>query len=124
MTTFFSASPAKRRILWGVRLLLALVFASAGIAKLIGAPQMVQVFDAIGVGQWFRYLTGGVEILGAVLLVVPTTGFAGSLLLFATMVGAVSTHLLVIGGSPLPAVVLGLLASLVASQLRPVPVKH
>lgn len=124
MTTLSSPSPVKHRILWGARLLLALVFASAGIAKLIGAPQMVQVFDAIGVGQWFRYLTGGVEILGAVLLVVPTTGFAGSLLLFTTMAGAVSTHLLVIGGSPLPAVVLGLLASLVASQLRPAPVKH
>lgn len=124
MATLSSPSPVKHRTLWGARLLLALVFASAGIAKLIGAPQMVQVFDAIGVGQWFRYLTGGVEILGAALLVVPTTGFAGSLLLFATMVGAVSTHLLVIGGGPLPAVVLGLLASLVASQLRPAPVKH
>lgn len=125
MTTSSSLSPAtKRRILWGARILLALVFASAGIAKLVGVPQMVQVFDAIAVGQWFRYLTGSVETLGAVLLVVPATGFAGSLLLFATMAGAISIHLLVIGGSPMPAMVLGLLTVLVASQLRPTPTSH
>ncbi|ROL68770.1 DoxX family protein [Pseudomonas chlororaphis] len=121
MTTSSSLSPAKRRIFWGVRIFLALVFASAGIAKLVGVPQMVQVFDAIGAGQWFRYLTGSVEILGALLLVVPATGFAGGLLLLATMVGAIFTHLLLIGGNPMPAMVLGLLSAVVAWRLRPAP---
>lgn len=121
MATSSSLSPAKRRIFWTVRIFLALVFASAGIAKLVGVPQMVQVFDAIGAGQWFRYLTGSVEILGAVLLIVPATGFAGSLLLLATMVGAISSHLLLIGGNPMPAIVLGLLSALVAWRLRPLP---
>jgi uncharacterized membrane protein len=32
---------------------------------------MVGLFDAIGIGQWFRYLTGGLEVLGAVALLVP-----------------------------------------------------
>lgn len=116
-----SLFPANRRIFWGVRIFLALVFVSAGIAKLAGVPQMVQVFDAIGAGQWFRYLTGTVEILGAVLLVVPATGFAGGLLLLATMLGAIATHLLLIGGNPMPALVLGLLSALVVWWLRPVP---
>jgi putative oxidoreductase len=121
MTTSSSLSPAKRPIFWGVRIFLALVFASAGIAKLVGVPQMVQVFDAIGAGQWFRYLTGSVEILGALLLVVPATGFAGGLLLLATMVGAIFTHLLLIGGNPMPAMVLGLLSAVVSWRLRPAP---
>lgn len=121
MTTSSSLSPAKRRIFWGIRIFLALIFASAGIAKLVGVPQMVQVFDAISAGQWFRYLTGSVEILGALLLVVPATGFAGSLLLLATMVGAIFTHLLLIGGNPMPAMVLGLLSAVVAWRLRPAP---
>lgn len=107
-------------IVWGLRILLALAFFSAGIAKLTGVPQMVQVFDAIGIGQWFRYLTGGVEIMGAVLLLVPTTGFFGGLLLLVTMLGAIATHLFVIGGSFLPALVLGLLSASVAWQLRPI----
>ncbi|REM31572.1 DoxX family protein, partial [Mycobacterium tuberculosis] len=70
----------------------------------------VQVFDAIGFGQWFRYLTGLVEVGGALLLLVPATGFLGGLLLAATMVCAVATHLVLIGGNPAPAVVLALLS--------------
>lgn len=117
-TTSASPSPTQRRIVWGVRILLALAFGAAGIAKLAGVPQMVQVFDAIGVGQWFRYLTGTVEIVGAVLLLIPATGFFGGLLLGATMVCAVAIHLVVIGGSPVPAVALGLLSAFVAWRLR------
>ncbi|WP_368562127.1 DoxX family protein [Pseudoxanthomonas sp. UTMC 1351] len=109
----------QRRIVWGVRVLLALAFGAAGAAKLAGVPQMVQVFDAIGAGQWFRYVTGAVEVVGAVLILIRATGFFGALLLTATMVGAVATHLVLIGGSPMPAVVLGLLAAFVAWRLRP-----
>jgi putative oxidoreductase len=115
-----SVSPTQRRIAWGVRILLALAFGAAGISKLAGVPQMVQVFDAIGFGQWFRYLTGAVEVVGAVLLLVPATGFFGGLLLTATMVGAVATHLVLIGGNPAPAMVLGLLSAFVAWRQRPV----
>jgi uncharacterized membrane protein YphA (DoxX/SURF4 family) len=112
-------STTQRRIVWGVRILLALAFGAAGISKLVGVPQMVQVFDAVGFGQWFRYLTGGVEVVGAALLLVPGTGFFGGLLLTATMVGAVATHLVLIGGNPVPALVLGLLSAFVGWRLRP-----
>lgn len=120
MVTSLSVSPTQRRIVWGVRILLALAFGAAGIAKLAGVPPMVQLFETIGVGQWFRFLTGAVEIAGAVLLLVPATGFFGGVLLAATMIGGVTTHLL-IGGSPIPAIVLGLLSAFVAWRLRPVP---
>lgn len=113
------ASPTQRRIVWGVRILLALAFGAAGIAKLAAVPQMVQVFEAIGIGQWFRVVTGLVEVTGAVLLLVPATGFIGALLLTATMVGAVATHLALIGGSAVPALVLGLLSAFVAWRQRP-----
>jgi putative oxidoreductase len=116
-------SPTHRRIVWGVRILLALAFGAAGVAKLAGVPEMVQVFDAIGFGQWFRYLTGVVEIVGAVLLLVPAAGFFGGLLLAATMVCAAATHLVLIGGNPAPAVVLGVLAAFVAWRLRPVSIR-
>ena len=60
------SSTAKNRAVWGVRILLALAFGAAGAAKLVGAPMMVGTFDAIGWGQWLRYLTGAVEVLGVV----------------------------------------------------------
>ena len=108
------------RIVWAVRLLLALAFGAAGTAKLAGVPQMIQIFDLIGIGQWFRYVTGIVEVTGAILLLVPRAGFLAGLLLSVTMLVAVATHLFVIGGNPVPAIVLALLAGFVAYRLRPI----
>src|ERR1700681_1190837 len=121
LTSSSSVSPAQRRIVWGVRVLLALAFGAAGAAKLVGVQQLVELFGAVGFGQWFRYLTGAVEVVGAVLMLLPSAGFLGGLLLTVTMVGAVATHLVLIGGNPAPALVLGLLSAFVAWRQRPAP---
>jgi hypothetical protein len=97
----------------GLRALLTIAFVAAAGAKLAGVEMMVATFDTIGLGQWFRYLTGIVELAGAVLLWIPNRQVVGSALLGATMVGAVLTHLLILGPSAVPAIVLGLLAAAV-----------
>jgi len=91
---------------WVLQIVAAVAFLAAGGAKLSGAPEMVAVFEKVGVGQWFRYVTGGLEIVGAVALLVPRFAFYGAALLVAVMAGAVFTHLVVLGGNPAPAVVL------------------
>jgi uncharacterized membrane protein YphA (DoxX/SURF4 family) len=93
-------------ILWMAQILLALVFLMAGGSKLAGADAMVQLFEKVGLGQWFRYATGIIEVAGALLLLVPPTVTIGALLLAATMVGAIITHVLLIGGSAVPAAIL------------------
>lgn len=97
----------------GLRALLTLAFVGAGGAKLLGVEMMVQTFEQIGFGQWFRFMTGIIEVAGAALLWLPGRQAIGALLLGGTMVGAVLTHLLVLGPSAVPAVVLGLLCSAV-----------
>ena len=93
------------------------MFLLAGGSKLAGAAAMVALFDAIGVGQWFRYLTGGIEVVSAVALLVPSLAPFGAIALVATMVGAVATHLFIVGGSPaVPALLL--LGSLVVAWAR------
>jgi putative oxidoreductase len=93
--------------LWGLQVGLATLFLFAGASKLAGAPAMVALFDAIGVGQWFRFVTGLIEVVSAVALLVPALALFGALLLASTMVGAIATHLFVVGGSPaLPGVLL------------------
>ncbi len=99
--------------LLAVKTVLTLAFVAAGAAKLIGAEMMVATFEAIGWGQWFRYLTGVIEIGAAVLLWVPGRQAIGAVLLTATMICAVGFHLLVLGPSAVPAAVLGALAALV-----------
>jgi hypothetical protein len=88
--------------LWGLQVGLAALFVLSGGSKLAGAPVMVRLFAAIGVGQWFRYVTGLIEVVSAVALLVPALAPFGALLLVATMAGAIATHLLIVGGSPAP----------------------
>ena len=93
--------------LWIVQIALAGMFLLAGGSKLLGAPAMVGLFDAIGIGQWFRYLTGLIEVGSALALLVPSFAVFGALALVATMVGAIVTHLFIVGGSPaMPAILL------------------
>lgn len=102
----------------GLRGLLTLAFVAAGIAKLVGVGMMIDTFDAVGVGQWFRYLTGFIEIAAAVLLWLPGKQVLGAAILGATMVGAVLAHLFIIGPSAVPAVVLGLICTAVIALHR------
>ncbi|PZV38863.1 DoxX family protein [Mesorhizobium kowhaii] len=105
--------------LTAIKVVLTLAFAAAGIAKLAGVDMMVQIFGAIGLGQWFRYLTGSIEIIGVVLLWVNGTQFIGAGLLLCTMIGALVAHTFVLGlGSAPPAVVLGVLAAVLVFTYR------
>ena len=97
----------------GVKALLTLAFLAAGLSKLAGVEMMVATFDAIGVGQWFRYVTGIFEVAGAVLLWVKGREVYGAGLLAVTMVGAIIAHLAILGPSFVPALVLGLLAAFI-----------
>jgi len=100
--------------LLAIKILVALAFAAAGIAKLTGAAMMVGTFEAIGIGQWFRYLTGLIELGSAVLLFVPGVQAYGAALLVCTMIGAVIAHVTILGAATaLPAIVLGLLSAVV-----------
>src|SRR5260221_10810000 len=99
---------SRRRVVGALILqgLLAAAFLAAGGAKLLGVPTLVQLFDQIGAGQWFRIVTGLVEVAGAVALLVPGFAALGSAWLGATMFFAVLTHFFILHTSPLPALLL------------------
>lgn len=103
---------------WALQILAAAAFLAAGGAKLAGAPMMVGIFDQIGIGQWFRIVTGLVEVIGGVAILVPATAGLGGLLLAITMVFGVLTHLMIIGGNPVPATVLLVMTGTVAFLRR------
>ena len=107
-----------RVVLWVGQVLIAVAFLMAGGSKLAGAPAMVAMFDAVGIGQWFRYVTGTIEVGSAIALLVPSLAPYGALALAATMTAAVLTHLFVVGGSPLPALVLGAASASIAWARR------
>ena len=114
-----NVSRAGNAVAWTLQILCALMFLFAGGSKLAGQQQMVDMFQAIGLGQWFRYLTGIIEVGGALLLLVPSLAFFGAIALAATMVGAVATHLFVIGGAPAAPAVLLVATGAIAFLRRP-----
>ena len=108
MSTTATAAPSRVRSIlpWTLQILLAAAFLAAGFSKLAGAKDMVDLFGSLSLGQGFRYVTGAIEAIGAILLLVPRRAVWGAMLLIPTMVGAVITHLFLIGGSAVPALVL------------------
>ena len=108
-----SSRPSRRIGAWTLQGIIAAAFLAAGAAKLAGVPFMVDLFAQIGLGQWFRVVTGVVEVVGAVALLVPGLASLGALWLGGTKIGAVATHVFVLHTSPVPAIVLGVLNALV-----------
>ena len=99
-------SKAGNAVAWILQIAAAAVFLMAGGSKLAGAQPMVEMFDAIGVGQWFRYVTGTIEVVSALLLLMPSTAAIGAALLVCVMVGAIITHLTILHTSPAMPIVL------------------
>ena len=99
--------------LWIVQIALAGLFVMAGASKLFGAAPMVALFDAIGIGQWFRYVTGLIEVGSAIALLAPRAAVFGALVLVPTMIGAIATQLFIVHASPVPPAVLLLGAAIV-----------
>jgi putative oxidoreductase len=126
MTTVFSAVATPDRtkdiarvsngrvVLWVGQFVVAAAFLMAGGSKFAGVPAMVALFNAIGIGQWLRYVTATIEVGSAIALLVPSLAPYGAVALAATMTGAVFTHLFIVGGSPLPALVLGAASAAIA----------
>jgi uncharacterized membrane protein YphA (DoxX/SURF4 family) len=101
-------------LLWVLQIGAAGMFLMVGFLKLSGNPQLVGLFEAIGLGRWFRYLTGSLEVAGAILLLIPRKSGLAALMLLGVMVGAVITHLFIVGGNPQPAIILLIVTGIIA----------
>jgi uncharacterized membrane protein YphA (DoxX/SURF4 family) len=108
------AARATNVALWVLQAALAFQFAGGGLAKLAGAPELVDMFADIGAGQWLRYLVGALEVAGAVGLLVPRLSGLAALGLAGLMVGAAITNLFILGESPWLPVGLLLVSALIA----------
>jgi hypothetical protein len=74
----------------------------------------VAMFAKIGFGQWFRILTGLLELIAAIGLFIPRYTLYAAATLAVVMASAIGFHLTILGGNPLPPIVLLLLTSLIA----------
>lgn len=84
-------------LLWLAKVVAAGILGSAAVRKLVGEAHTVELFRTIGMGDAGRYLIGGLEILAAILILIPHSAIYGSFLGIGIMCGAIIGHVTVIG---------------------------
>lgn len=84
-------------ISWVLRIAAAVILLQTLYFKFTGHPESVELFSKLGVEPWGRIGTGIIELVAALLLLIPSTVFAGAAMGTGLMLGAIASHLLVIG---------------------------
>jgi putative oxidoreductase len=112
--------PSRQALLttWLPRIAVAIVFLSVGTAK-FRDPMWVRLFGQIGLGQWFRQLTGVMQIAAGALVLIPRLSLAGIALAACTMLGATVAWLTVLhapANAPIPAALLAILIAIGAGE--------
>jgi uncharacterized membrane protein YphA (DoxX/SURF4 family) len=105
--------------LWAVQLYLAYFMVTVGSLPALTADSGAKgTFEDIGFGLWFMYLTGALELLGAIGLLLPWFSGLAALGLMFVMSGACLTHLTLYDGRGVstPAMILIPLALVVVGR--------
>jgi DoxX-like family len=86
-------SKTKNIINWVLAGLVGFIFVGSAISKLTGGEEALKMAAGIGLDANAFRMIGIVELISAILFVIPRTGILGTLLLAAYMGGAIATHL-------------------------------
>jgi uncharacterized membrane protein YphA (DoxX/SURF4 family) len=82
---------------WILRLIVAIIFLQALYFKFTGAPESIYIFSTLGVEPYGRIGTGITELIAVILILIPRTTLLGALIGFGVMIGAILSHLFVLG---------------------------
>ena len=88
---------SKKIISWVLRIVAAVLLLQTLFFKFTGAEESVYIFSQLGVEPWGRIATGCMELIAAVLILIPSTVIPGALLTIGIMTGAVISHFLKLG---------------------------
>ncbi len=78
---------AKTILVRVLRVLLGLFFVADGVIKLTGMSKTVLLFERIGWGQWFRYFTGSLVLVGGAVILLRLRWTSYAAMLCACTVG-------------------------------------
>lgn len=80
-----------------VGLIAAIIFIQTLYFKFTGAPESIYIFETLGMEPWGRYASGIAELIASVLILIPKTTKYGALIGIAIMIGAIASHLTILG---------------------------
>ena len=84
-------------IAWTLQLVVAAILLQTLFFKFTGAEESVFIFTAVGAEPWGRIGSGALELVAAVLLLIPALTPYGAVLTLALMSGAILSHLTLLG---------------------------
>ena len=82
---------------WIVRIIVAVVLLQTLFFKFTAAKESVYIFSTLGAEPWGRIGSGVVELIAALLLLLPRTAVYGAILALGTISGAIFAHLTKLG---------------------------
>ena len=90
-------SKALKILDWLVRIVVAVILLQTLFFKFTGAKESVYIFTTLGAEPWGRIGSGVVELIAAILLLVPRTTVYGAILALGTISGAIFAHVTKLG---------------------------
>ena len=82
---------------WICRIVAAVILGQTLFFKFTGAEESIYIFTNVGLEPWGRYGSGLAELIAVGLLLTPRFAWAGALLAFGVISGALVSHLTVLG---------------------------
>jgi putative oxidoreductase len=86
-----------RVVSWILRIGVAVILLQTLFFKFTGAAESKYIFETLGLEPWGRIGSGTVELVAAILLLIPATRVLGALLALLVIVGAIFSHLTKLG---------------------------
>jgi uncharacterized membrane protein YphA (DoxX/SURF4 family) len=83
--------------IWIVKLIAVIILVQTLFFKFTGAEESVYIFTKLGIEPFGRIGSGVVELIASILILIPRTTLVGALLAAGTMMGALVSHLFVLG---------------------------
>lgn len=87
----------KKNILLVIRIIVAVILIQTLRFKFTAHPDSVYIFKTVGLEPYGRITIGVLELIAGILLLIPKTVWAGSLLTLGVISGAIIMHLTQIG---------------------------
>lgn len=84
-------------ILWAVKLVVVVILVQTLFFKFTGAEESIYIFSKLGIEPFGRIGSGIVELIASILILIPRTTLLGALVALGTMLGAIASHLFVLG---------------------------
>lgn len=82
---------------WIVKLIAVVILVQTLYFKFTGAEESVYIFTKLGIEPFGRIGSGIVELIASILILIPRTTLLGALMGAGTMLGAIFSHLFVLG---------------------------